>query len=109
MNRNFIPLVVQLLQEEAEDEALLLALLERRKQRKKMRRLFTNRSREGYCSILLRNHLEGHEATYRQFFRLNKKQVAFVLNFIENDLEKAPSMRVKRPISPQEKLLVTLR
>ena len=109
MNRNFIPLVVQLLQEEAEDEALLLALLESRKKRKAVKRLYANRSREGYASILVANHLGDDETTYRQFFRLNKEQVAYVLNLVGNDIKTAPSARVNEPISPQHKLLLTLR
>ena len=107
MNRNFIPVVAQLLQEEAEDEALLLALLEGRKKRKAAKRLYANRSTEGYSRILITNHLEDNETIYRQFFRLNK-QVAFVLNLIGNDIKREPSTRVLHPISPQDKLLVTL-
>ena len=109
MNRNFIPVLAQLLQEEAEDEALLLALLEGRKKRKAAKRLYANRTTEGYSRILITNHLEDNETMYRQFFRLNKEQVAFVLNLIGNDIKREPSARVLHPISPQDKLLVTLR
>lgn len=43
------------------------------------------------------------------FFRLNFDQFTFILSLIKEDIELPPSNRVKRPITPDEKLAVTLR
>ena len=64
------------LQEEEENEGLLLALLERSK-RNDMKSIYQNRYRDGYCRILIKNHLVDSRATYRQFFRLYKELFFF--------------------------------
>ena len=97
-----------LLQEEEDDDMLLLAYFETGN-RSEVKTMYQARSSEGYSRILIANHLVDKEETYRQFFRLNKEQVHFVLNHIGKDLEKKSCPRVKTPISPEDKLLLTLR
>lgn len=43
------------------------------------------------------------------FFRLNWEQFNYVLNLIEDDIKSNRTNRVREPISPAEKLAVTLR
>ena len=97
-----------LLQEEEGDDMLLLAYFESRK-RRKAHAMYQKRRTEGYSQILIRNHLVDNDETYRQFFRLSKEQVHFVLNLVGQDLVKKSYSRVIKPISPEEKLLLTLR
>lgn len=103
-------LLAVLLLEEEDDDAVLVADFEgRKRKREKVKALFKTRNIEGYSSILVANHLLGDVQTFRQFFRLNKDQVDFVLTLVGTDLTKQSCRRVPSPISAQEKLLLTLR
>lgn len=105
MYRNIL---LTLLKEEEDDEEILFTILSKRK-RRKIKHIYTDRDKEDHGNSFIKNHLLYDEETYRQFFRLNKKQVDFVLSLIENNIKKTSSRRVKYPISPVEKLLLTLR
>lgn len=76
-----------ILQEEEENEELLLALFERSK-RNGIKSIYQNRYRDGYCRILIKNHLVDNRTTYKQFFRSTQEQVDFVLNCIGNNFKK---------------------
>ena len=105
-------LLALVLQEEEDDDALLVDHFEgrtRKRKRKEVKAMYKARHTEGYSNILIANHLLEDDQAFRQFFRLSKAQVDFVLNMVGKDLTKQSCRRVKSPISPQEKLLLTLR
>lgn len=93
-----------LLEEENDDDMRLLLSL-----RDKTSELYESRNEEGYYKILIQNHLNDDDEKFRSFFRLNKDQFNFVLSLVQNELKKKPTNRVKTPISPEEKLALTLR
>ncbi|KAF0715451.1 protein ANTAGONIST OF LIKE HETEROCHROMATIN PROTEIN 1-like [Aphis craccivora] len=97
-----------LLQEEEEDDEILLLHLSEEK-RKQHDPLFTKRSTEGYHEILINGHLKNNEIKFREFFRLNRNQFDFILNLVTDDLTLNPTFFIRKPISPEEKLAVTLR
>lgn len=92
---------------EKEDDDMLLLLLN--SDRKKTSDLFRKRSEQGYFNLLINQHLLNNEEMFRQFFRLNKSQFYFVLGIIQESLTKFGTPAVKYPISPEEKLGLTLR
>ena len=49
------------------------------------------------------------QSLFRKFFRLNIAQFNFILSIIKDDISSQSCGRVKVPISPDEKLGVTLR
>lgn len=96
-----------LLLEDDEDEDIIVQLLSEK--RASISRIYKTRPEEGYFNILIRTHLTADEEKFRQFFRLNQNQFNFVLKLVDGDLTKPYTHFVKIPISPQEKLAVTLR
>ncbi|KAL4104313.1 hypothetical protein QTP88_019614 [Uroleucon formosanum] len=58
---------------------------------------------------LIEGHLFNNEVKFREFFRVNREQFNFILSLVKDDLTKEPTMRVPVPISPDEKLAITLR
>lgn len=76
---------------------------------KKTHNLFLTRKIEGFYSILIEKHLFKDEQKFREFFRLSYDQFNYVLNIIEDDIKTNPSNRVRQPITPAEKLSITLR
>jgi len=98
---------ILLLEEEEDDEILHWYLSEEK--RKPHDPLFTKRSTEGYHEILINGHLKNNEIKFRAFFRLNRNQFDFILNLIRDDLILNPTFFIRKPISPEEKLAVTLR
>ncbi|KAK9718342.1 hypothetical protein QE152_g23254 [Popillia japonica] len=93
--------------EEEEDEEIINYLKKRK--RSAPHEIFVTRPSEGYFSLLIKEHLKGDEKKFREFFRLNKDQFYFVLNIVENDLKRVSTNAVKYPITPEEKLALTLR
>ena len=71
--------------------------------------LYKNRNVEGYSYVLIKNHLLENEETFRNFFRVNRRQFQYVLSCIGTIIEKPSCRRIKKPISADEKLYVTLR
>lgn len=71
--------------------------------------MFLKRKIEGFYNILIEKHLFKDETKFREFFRLSYDQFNYVLNIIEDDIKSDPYNRVKQPITPAEKLSVTLR
>lgn len=90
--------------EEEEEEELLLLLL-----RSSSHDIFSSREEEGFQNMLIRRHLLQDENKFRSFFRINISQFNYILALIENDLIKQSCGRVRHPISPEEKLGLTLR
>lgn len=71
--------------------------------------LYKRRNVEGYSHLLIENHVINDEETFRNFFRLNRRQFNFVISCIGTKINKLSSRRVKSPISAEQKLYVTLR
>lgn len=107
MNNN--QLIQWLLLEEADDEDICLQFLINHKPKCSPNPLFKTRKTEGYHQILINGHLRKDEKKFREFFRLNRSQFDYILSLIEENLTTAPTTFVPKPISPEEKLAVTLR
>lgn len=104
MDRRQLAAILLLEDEEEEEEFFLL-----KKKRKKVDPIFKLRCAEGFHSILINKHLNLNEKKFRAFFRLNADQFQFVLNLTRNNLKKLSTSFVKYPITPDEKLAITLR
>ncbi|XP_050547894.1 uncharacterized protein LOC126909504 [Daktulosphaira vitifoliae] len=104
-NNNILSL---LLMDEDDDEARLLSYLTPKK-RKTTDNIFKNRESEGFFEILINRHLTSNHVRFREYFRINYEQFNFLLSLVEEKLTLPPNNRIKNPISPAEKLAVTLR
>lgn len=94
-----------MLEDEADDELLLLANYFRDEEDE----MFIERSREGCYNILVERRLIDNEIRFRAYFRVSFELFNYILDYIKDDIRRSPSNRVKRPISPEEKLALTLR
>lgn len=103
MNRQ---LLVHLLREEAEDDETLLHLLT---PRGKVHQIFTTRNDYGCYTKLVVNHLRQDDKKFAEFLRLSTNQFDFVLSLIQDDIKKFSYNRQQYPITPEEKLALTLR
>ncbi|KAJ8928435.1 hypothetical protein NQ314_019024 [Rhamnusium bicolor] len=95
-----------MVKEEEDDDCILLQLVTKKR---KMEDLYKRRNVEGYSHVLIENHVINDEETFRNFFRLNRRQFNFVLSCIGTKIKKLASRRVNKPISVEQKLYVTLR
>lgn len=59
--------------------------------------------------MLINKHLKSSDSKFVEFFRLTQAQFAKVSLLIEMDITTEPTKFCPRPISPSEKLAVTLR
>lgn len=91
-----------------EDEDLLLLMIDQLI-RNETQPMYLARDAEGFQNILIQRHLLKDESVFRKFFRLNIEQFNYVLSLIEHDLMGQSCGLVKKPISPAEKLGLTLR
>lgn len=96
-----------LLEEEFADEEdeLLLELLKN----EEPDNIFKTRKSEGAYEVLIKRHLSKNKAKFREYFRLTPALFNEVLNYIRNDIETKPCNRHIKPITPEEKLSITLR
>ena len=106
LNNNNI-LLTLMLEEEEEDTIILANSLP--KKRKPIDEMFKLWDSEGFYEVLINRHLKNNDIKFREFFRINDQQFDFLLSLIENQLILEPTNRVKKPITPAEKLAVTLR
>lgn len=94
-----------ILEDEADEELLLLASYFRDENDE----IVSERSREGCYNTLIRRRLVDNETRFKSYFRVSFELFNYILNSIKEDKRRRPSNRVKRPISPEEKLSLTLR
>jgi len=106
INNNNI--LMSLLEEEEEEDNMLEYLILKKK-RKSTKPMFLMREQEGFFEKLIKGHLVNDETLFREFFRLNLKQFNFVLSLVKNYISSEPYNRVQQPITPDEKLALTLR
>jgi len=104
---NINRILYELLKEEAEDDELLFNLTNQK--RNQISPLFSRRKSEGFFEKLVKGHLSTDDNKFREFFRLNRQQFDFILSLVRESLTKEPSLRVPDPITPDEKLAITLR
>lgn len=95
--------------EEEQSEIILKYMQMRNRKRRAVHLMYKNRSEEGTFNNLITRHLIDDEEKFRSFFRLNRNQFNYVLQAIKENITKKPTSFVRRPISPEEKLAVTLR
>lgn len=98
-----------IIEEEERDEQIISLLFIKNNKRKKVHDMFVARREEGAFQNLISKHLIDDETKFHNYFRLTKIQFDFVLSAIAKDIFKAPTTTVKFPITPKEKLAVTLR
>jgi len=94
-----------ILEDETDEELLLIANCLREEDNE----MFTERSREGCFNILVERRLIDNETRFRAYFRVSFELFNYILNYIKDDIRRRPSNRIKKPISPEEKLSLTLR
>lgn len=92
--------------EEDEEER---QLLDQRKKHRQIHDMFRNRVQEGAFNILVRRHLIDNDTKFKEYFRLSPHLFNHVLNFVKKDLTLKTCNRHGNPISPEEKLCITLR
>ena len=74
-----------------------------------MQHIYKDQNKKDHGNLFIKN-LSHDEEMYRQFFKLNKKQMDFVVSLIGNNIKKeTSSRRVKYPISPVRKLFLILK
>lgn len=77
--------------------------------RRSVHSVYKNRDNEGVFNLLFKKHLLDDEVKFKAYLRLTRNQFYTVLELIEDDLIVTPCNRVKQPITPAEKLALTLR
>lgn len=99
--------IIQLLMEEEqeEDEIQNASITSKRNS---IAKIYQTREKEGYFEVLINGHLNHNKQKFREFFRLNYDQFSYLLSLIKVDITLPPSNRVRKPITPYEKLVVTL-
>jgi hypothetical protein len=98
-----------LMLEEEEDDEILHLNLNENGGNISVHDMFKARSEEGLNTILINRHLMKDERKFREFFRLNVRQFNYVLKLVEDKMRHQSCNRVSHPITPAEKLAVTLR
>jgi hypothetical protein len=94
---------------EEEDDEILHLILNENSGNRPVRNVFRARSGEGLNTILINRHLMKDDRIFREFFRLNIQQFSYVLKLVEDKIRCQSCNRVRHPITPAEKLAVTLR
>lgn len=103
-------LVKYLLEEEADEDCEMLLLAQNlENNRSQENDLYKERRTEGFFTLLMKGHLENDEERFRQFFRLNREQFNFLVTLVGENLKSKSTPTHKNPITPEEKLAVTLR
>ncbi|XP_054012232.1 uncharacterized protein LOC128894498 [Hylaeus anthracinus] len=91
-------------EQDAEDE-LLLALCSENESTE----LFLKREEEGAYHISFLNHIVKNDTKFKEYLRVTPEIVYTVLDDIKSDITTVPTNKYPKPISPKEKLCVTLR
>jgi hypothetical protein len=59
--------------------------------------------------ILIVRHLVPNDTKFKEYLRLSQELFHYVLNFVKEDIALKLSNRIKKPISPEQKLCIFLR
>ncbi|XP_054706579.1 uncharacterized protein LOC129216389 [Uloborus diversus] len=98
-------LICLLLDEEESDQLMEIEVLPR----DRINPIYQNRESEGAYNILIDRHLWNDTTKFREYFRLTPELFNFVLDNIASEIASTVCNRHKKPISPSEKLALTLR
>lgn len=98
--------IALLLDDEADEDVLFLSYLVANECRHP---LFLKRDEEGCFKVLILRHLIDSETKFREYFRVTPQLFNDILDCIKNDITTPECNRVQRPISPMQKLCLTLR
>lgn len=96
-----------LLAEEIEEEQLVMDMYG--KKRAQTHYIFNLRSEEGMYNKLIVQHLREDPKKFSEFFRLFSDQFDFLVELVKDDLSKQSTNFRLYPITPEEKIAVTLR
>lgn len=107
LNKRKRVLLKCLLIEEMEDDEILWQMYGTK--RAKIHRMFQLRNEEGLYRTLIITHLREDNKKFFEFFRLSVEQFDFVLELIRDDIYKESNNRNLYPVTPEEKLAITLR
>lgn len=108
MDHAIFEVIMYIIKEEERDEEII-SLTMTKKKKKKTHDIFTTRRTEGAFKNLITRHLIDDEVKFQAYFRLTTQQFDFVLSAYSKEIASVPTNMVKYPISPKEKLAVTLR
>ncbi|CAI6370710.1 unnamed protein product [Macrosiphum euphorbiae] len=94
-----------LIEDDADEELLLLSLyfIEESDD------IYNERKREGCFNNLIQRRLIDNESKFKAYFRVSFELFNNILNYMKEDIRRPPNNRIKKPITPEEKLCVTLR
>lgn len=98
-------LLLLLLEEIEEEEILLLNC----KDNAEVHPIYKQRLEEGCYRILINRNLVTDDRKLREYFRLNIAQFNFILDLVRDDIKSDGSHGYQYPITPEEKLALTLR
>lgn len=92
------------------DCMLAVGIIESKKRKRKSpHKIYRQRSEEGAMNVLIDRHLLDDDTKFREYFRLTPHLFAEVLGVIQGDLQRVSTSWVPKPISPRDKLCITLR
>lgn len=107
--RKKLALAFLILQDEILQEEIDIITTIHNSTRNSASQLFQKRSSEGAFKLLIHRHLLDDEVKFKAYFRVTRQQFSFLLDLVKEDLNVEPCNRVRHPISPPEKLGLTLR
>lgn len=96
-----------LLDDECDELFVLLQLI--RFKRKSVREMILNRESEGVYNLLIKKYLMSEDDQFVKYFRVNMGLFYNILDHISCEITTAPTNRIQKPISAEQKLCVTLR
>ena len=96
-----------LLAEDIDEEQLVMDMYG--KKRAQTHDIFHLRSEVGIFNKLIVQHLRDDPKKFAEFFRLSSDQFDFLVELVEDDLTKQSTNFRLYPITPEEKIAVTLR
>lgn len=100
--------IAMVLAEEQDDDDVS-ALLAVGSENNTVLEMFENRNKEGVYELLVLKHLSDNDTKFREFLRLTPQLFYIVLNHIKDEISSQPTNKHRTPISPEEKLCLTLR
>lgn len=83
--------------------------IESKQKRVRRRDLYEKRDEEGAFNVTVARHLMDNDTKFQEYFRVSPFLFNRLLDAIELQITKPPSIRYPRPIEPKLKLCVTLR
>lgn len=92
-----------------EDLVMLQLLSQLAFKRKSAHEMILSREKEGAFNLLIKKYLMTNDDKFVEYFRVSLPMFHTILEHISNDITSTPCNRHPNPISPEQKLCVTLR